>query len=658
MNDSSSNQDTGNSGVPPVITGAPISKPPPLPGDASSASLFLPRSAEVTLKEILSRIEARQRRLRLWLKLAACWAAAALLGGCLLVIQRENGWTSTATLPSVAFVAVIAALVVLLRSRRGSADPRQLASQIEARHPELDGLLLTAAQQHADGGGELNFLQERLIREAMAHSRKQDWAAIVPRSHLALAQLANVAALVILVLVLGQFRGTGGHHLFTKTPNSEISVTPGDATIERGSSLVILARFGQALPPNVDLVIASAQGKDNRIPLVKSLADPVFGGSLSEVASNLTYHVEYGGRRTRDFKVTVFDYPRLERADADLVFPDYTGQKAQHIDNTRRVTAVEGSQVSFALQFNKPVASARLVPKDKERASVALTLETNQPGALLKQFPLADSQTYDLQLVDSEGRTNKMPAQFVFAVLTNRTPELRLASPRGDMRPSPLEEISFEGTVWDDFGVQAYGLGYQLAGEEPKFIELGGKVASKEKRSFQHLLSLEKLGVQSDQLISWFVWADDIGPDGQVRRTPGDLFFGEVRPFDEVFREGQGMEGQQDQQQNQMGGGQMGGQAGRLAELQKQIISATWRLQRENSAKKPASSGSKEERAPAKLDQTRSPAQPVPQETYYVTARQFAGQLAPGRGTTRNASPRNPTRSRQSSNQFARELFR
>jgi hypothetical protein len=161
-------------------------------------------------------------------------------------------------------------------------------------------------------------------------------------------------------------------------------------------------------------------------------------------------------------------------------------------------------------------------------------------------------------------------------VLANRPPEVRLASPRGDVRPSALEEVTFDGTVWDDFGSPAYGLAYNLAGAEPKFIELGREVPAKEKRPFNHLVKLEELGVKPDDLISWYAWADDIGPDGKVRRTSGDLFFAEVRPFDEIFRE-------QQQQGEQGGGGGGGGQQRppRITELQKQVINATWKLQRE-----------------------------------------------------------------------------
>ncbi|PYM11510.1 MAG: hypothetical protein DME18_13805, partial [Verrucomicrobia bacterium] len=85
------------------------------------------------------------------------------------------------------------------------------------------------------------------------------------------------------------------------------------------------------------------------------------------------------------------------------------------------------------------------------------------------------------------------------------------------------------------------------------------------------------------QLLTYYVWADDIGPDARLRRTSSDMFFAEVRPFDEIFREGESMEG------GGGGGQQGGGQAQKLAELQKQIINATWKLQRGKAAAPAAS---------------------------------------------------------------------
>jgi hypothetical protein len=524
----------------------------------------------------------RERRLQLWSKLAVSWASAAALGAILILLERQSGWTSSLALPVIAAAGLIAAAIIWLRHGNRDPDWRELATRIEARYSELDGRLLTAVQQEIKPDTEPNYFQERLVREVLAHSARSDWADLIPKSRVAIARAAHLVALLLFASVLWHLRSTGGARFFARVVQNGVTVTPGDTTLEKGSSLVVVAKFDGALPSKVDLVIDGVSNR--RISLVKSLADPMFGGSVTEVASNLTYHVEYGSERTRDFKVGVFEYPRLERADADIALPEYTGQTPKHIKDTRRLSAVEGSQLGLNLQLNKPVVSARLVPKGHDEGAIPLVVETNGALAELKGFRLDSSQTYELKLIDAENRTNKVPAQFVFEALKNRPPEVKLASPRGDQRPSSLEEVLFEGTVWDDFGVQSYGLAYSVEGKEIKYIELGHGVPAKEKRSFQHVLRLEDLGVEPDSLVSWFVWADDLDPNGNVRRTSGDMFFAEVRPFEEVFREGQGGGGGGEQQQ-QNSGGQGGNQVTKLAELQKQIINATWKLQREQGAK-------------------------------------------------------------------------
>ncbi|MBI3416132.1 MAG: hypothetical protein HY043_12610 [Verrucomicrobia bacterium] len=190
-----------------------------------------------------------------------------------------------------------------------------------------------------------------------------------------------------------------------------------------------------------------------------------------------------------------------------------------------------------------------------------------------------------MQLVDAEGRTNKVPAQFVVEALKNRPPDLKLVAPRGDQRVSPLEEMNFEAEIWDDFGVTGYGLTYTVAGSEPKTIALSEATGPNEKRKFNHLLRLENLAVHPDQLVSYFIWAEDFGPDGQLRRTSSDMYFAEVRPFEEIFREDQTPENSQSES---AGGQQPQSPTTKLAELQKQIINATWKLEREHGGKKPS----------------------------------------------------------------------
>jgi hypothetical protein len=298
-----------------------------------------------------------------------------------------------------------------------------------------------------------------------------------------------------------------------------------------------------------------------------------------EVDEDGLYRVEYGPKKTRDFKITVFDYPALSRANAALEYPSYTGLTNRTIPDTLRVTAVEGTHLTYTLELNKPVTRARLVAKDG--ASLPLVVQTNAV-AMLNAFRLMNSGRYSLELVDSEGRTNRTQSDFSIQVLTNRAPDVKIAFPRGDQRVSPLEEMQLQASAADDFGVLKYGVGFGVAGQDPKFVELGGALRANEKRQFTNMISMEKLGVDVDQVVSYFAWADDYGPDGEVRRTFSDMYFAEVRPFDEIFRADQSGESENSQnqrQQGQQGGG--GNQNTRLAELQKEIVIATWKLQRD-----------------------------------------------------------------------------
>jgi hypothetical protein len=530
------------------------------------------------LKSRLRRVIQRYQWLGLWRALAAWWAIATLITCVLVFLQRRMGWGFSREQLIVALASIAVAIVIAVRlgSRRGP-DLRWVAGKIESKHPELDGVLLTAVQQDMTGDKQPGFLQHRVVQEATARSQEKDWRQVVPQRRITAVHVVHLAALGCFIFALAQLKVATIHGTKPAWVGAGgIEITPGNVKLEKGDSLVVLARFGGPLPPTVTLIVNEQNVTPRTVPLVKSLADPVFGGSVPEVANDLTYHLEYRGQKSPEFKVTVFEHPKLVRSDVDLTFPGYTKLPPKHIEDTRRVSAVEGTKLDFALQLNKPVKSAQLIARDGKKTAVPLTVTPGKAVATLQNFVPVKTTSYDLQLIDDEGRPNKVASPFVIDVQANRAPEIRLASPRGDVRPSALEEVTFDGTVFDDFGAAVFGLAYSVAGAEPKFIELGRDVAAKEKRGFNHIIKLEELGAKPDDLISWFAWADDVGPDGKVRRTNGDLYFAEIRPFEEIFRESQN---QQSEGEPPPGG--QGNQARKLTELQKQIINATWKLQRD-----------------------------------------------------------------------------
>jgi hypothetical protein len=505
------------------------------------------------------------RRARLLRSLAACWAIAAAVGIILFLIHVEI-WI----LPVAIGIAL--AVVVLARRKNGQGDFVELVREIDP-DPQVQYLLSAATEQRAGKeSGAFGFLQLRVIDEALKHPRQVEWRMQL-RRRLALAQMANFAGLVALVAVAVLLsHGTSrGASVLGSLAGTDIAVTPGDTQVERGTGLVVAARFGSAPPADATLVVNYESRKESQLPMARRLADPVFGASVPEISEAGVYHIEYAGKKTRDYKITVFDYPALVRADAALSYPAYTGLTNRTIQDTMRVSAVEGSHLTYTLQLNKPVVTARL---RGEMQSLVLTVQSNAIAAL-SEFVLTNTAHFTLELVDADGRSNKFPTEFVFQALTNQRPDVKLLFPRGDRRVSRLEEVHLQAEASDDFGLLKYGIGYGIAGEEPKLIELGQTAPANAKRQFEYLISLEKLNLDEDQSVAYFAWADDYGPDGQARRTYSDMYFADVRPFDEIFRPDQSGGGNENQ------GGSGGDERMKLAELEKQIVVATWNLERE-----------------------------------------------------------------------------
>ena len=165
--------------------------------------------------------------------------------------------------------------------------------------------------------------------------------------------------------------------------------------------------------------------------------------------------------------MTVFEYPELKSSQARLDYPEFTGREDKVINNTRRLTAVEGTGLTFDFQFNKPLKSAVLKAREGEGDDIPLKqLADGSPQFQhLRNFSEPGEFRYELHLEDVEGRVNRFPSRYVFNVLENAAPALKFEAPAGDTEVSAIEEMRLQGVARDDFGLADAGFGYQLAGE-------------------------------------------------------------------------------------------------------------------------------------------------------------------------------------------------
>ena len=484
---------------------------------------------EHPLRDQLASVGDRLGRLWLWKRLTWSW-----LGCTAIVIGLYfAGRQSVVALGFVATASALAATLLWVRSKSLPLARTTIARTIERAFPDLNSRLLAALEQSPEmPSGRMNVLQRQVISEAVHHSRINDWAEAIPARRLRGAFLRQAAALAGFLIVCGYVWPAAAQRtaLIQNAKSIKIAeetdqptIEPGDVSLERGSSLLVLARFPGQPPASVQLAWHGSSSEETLLPLTKSLDDPVFAGRLPTVNEDLEYRVDFDGRQSKTFKVSVYDLPALVRSDLKLQFPSYTGLETKTLEDAFVATVVEGSTVTITCRLNKPGVTATLV--EKNGSAMTLHPDPANPLIVVGEFMPSRLHRLELKLVDQAGRQNRDPEEFRIEARPNLPPELAFVFPSQDVKVSPIEEMVIEATAWDDFGVLESGIVVTIPGRDPVTIPLGQNLNGGEKHKLSSLQRLEELKVDPNELISYYVYAEDSGPDGKPRRTSSDLYF-------------------------------------------------------------------------------------------------------------------------------------
>ena len=265
------------------------------------------------LSRQLEQVVHRIRRDRFVRWNAISWLSAALVLGAFCAVQAlfEGITFGVGGALTVAVAALLLlSLVVLSRSRRVSR--LDAARSIEKQFPELNERLLAAVEQQPNiETGQYTFLQRQVIDEATRHGEKSDWLAVVSPARFAKSLTLQFLCFGLFIaaggmLWQGRYESPDGEPRFLAIgPAAQktaveygLSVEPGDIEIERGSDLLVMARFDKQLPSDVTLVYFAADRRKEHIDLTKGLDDPLFAGRLPGIDSDVTYHVEYDNERS------------------------------------------------------------------------------------------------------------------------------------------------------------------------------------------------------------------------------------------------------------------------------------------------------------------------------------------------------------------------
>ncbi len=534
------------------------------------------------LERKLREITAARREVRLNAATAILLIVCALL---LLIC-----WLLGVQVSALLMLGILVAGALLVYAWAGKDEPNlvQIARSIEQKHPELDSLIRTAIAVEPGSEG-LTYLQEQVLGEATRAAVRHAWADELTASQARRAKVLLGFSLLAFVFAGANslLRPKSDHNVIAdearavvekeKVKSFELSVTPGDAEVEKGSRLIVEAKFAQDVPENATLVVTDATGEDRRFPMRLTVDQKVFGGMITRIERDSQYRIEHGDGKSDNYHITTYVLPALERADVKITPPAYSGQPVKEIRNTLKVSVLEGSEVAFQFKVNKPIAEAELFGEDK--TLIPLKANRDDPTILEGAMKPEKSQRYRLHLVDEKDRSNKQPPWITVNVQSNQLAKIEVVFPKKDVQVSSIQEMPVEAKVSDDLGVMRSGAVFSLAGKSREIMLSTKPLEAVKKHELKALYDLEIESAEPRQLVSYYFWAEDNGPKGEVRRAMSDMFFADVRHFEDIFREAEAPPSEP--------GPPKKGESDKLIDLQKQVVNASWKLVRDTQAGRP-----------------------------------------------------------------------
>lgn len=467
---------------------------------------------------------------------------------------------------------------------------RRFVHRIEQELPDLEQRLITSLEfeSRREIPGVSRQLIDGLLADAanrMGHQSLSPFAVFAPTRWMLIAAAVAILAVVGLTQFSSDFsRAT--HRLTwawnpaassTSLPSPTIHVEPGHIAMQRGDDLRITATLSEGSAAQPVLYVQADRLNWRQIPMQPAEGEnsgktKVFVAELPQISTNLVYYVEYpgderyAGTRSPQYRVSLFDLPRVDGIAITYNFPAYTGLEGRVEDPGGDVLAPEGTEIQVNATLNKSVESAHIVFGDGSR--VAMTLQDRKASG---RFQVSDDGAYYIELVDQRARKNQNPKEYYIRAIKDRPPTLSLRTPGRDQRVMPLEEVVFQVKADDDYGLTEFQLIYNIiGGEEGRVDFLADAGAGSKSVTGETLLYLEDLGVKPGDILSYSVAVrDNNGLRGPVQ-VISDIYFLEVTPTDHEFSRGRSG--------GNRGGGGGGGDSSALVRNQKDVIAATWKL--------------------------------------------------------------------------------
>ncbi len=559
---------------------------------------------------------------RVW-KRSLFWTGFAIvLTGVIALLVGESVVDWLMPLPSTVRIALLVIGVgvigyllykYLVQPLRASLTLRDVALNVERNHPDLEDRLVSAIEfgdRESNDPIEAHMLQ-RLLEDTTERVKGINFKATVDhsraRKHVGIAALVIVGCCVLSLLFPTEIHTSLLRVLapWEKTDpilTTKLAVEPGNARILRGKSLPIHVTITGKSADKVVLTYGS-MGQQNVGPSeiktaeqqINMLPNPGdkrgFAYEIFNIDADMEYYVVANEATSERYTVEVFEMPKVTEISVAYTYPDYTGLKPVVQTGTGDIQAVVGTQAEIRLTTNKAIQTASIDISSQSSAGQNTRNSDNKLPSADSQHPIAingstlttpvdvvEDATYTIELLCIDGFNNEIPIEYRINAIPDAVPEVVIKEPGRDVKSTKLGEVEIVAEAIDDYGVAELKLMYRVGSDElqelvmessTSSVESGSGAVSRLTVDGTYTFYLEEFDVEPGDIISYYAHATD----NNTRTGPGeassDIYFIEIRPFNESFHEGQG-----EQEQGEPA------EPNPLSEVmssQKQIIRETWK---------------------------------------------------------------------------------
>ena len=238
----------------------------------------------------------------------------------------------------------------------------------------------------------------------------------------------------------------------------EFSVTPGDTTIEQGSSFQVAVRFAGSVPDQVRLGLRSQQENEPRIQGMVRHDEQTFLSRETELFEDAEFFVDMDGFRTGLHHVRVELLPRLQELTVTAHPPGYTGLDPEMFTYPfNRMDAVAGSELEIRARKNKPLRELRMIAENSGD-----TLSLSPDSLITKRITALSDERYHFVMRDEFGLENSNPFRFRLSVTADQPPFIEILSPESRINDFITGSLPLLYEYEDDFGFTAVRLKYRL----------------------------------------------------------------------------------------------------------------------------------------------------------------------------------------------------